>query len=105
MASEMKRMKLTMDEVFGMLPVDPDEVEIDRTNDWGNIREPNWTSPIKQFSLGLQNSKETVLSNMIAKKIGGNSVHLSDFLDYMTSSQSILFDFIYKLLDRIISKK
>jgi hypothetical protein len=97
--------KLTIEEVFGILPVDQDEVEIDRTNDWGSIRDPNWTSPLKKFNLGLQNSKETILSNMIAKKTNNNSICLSDFLDYMTSTQSILFDFMYKIIDRILTKE
>lgn len=104
MATEQKRLKLSLEEIFGILPVDEDEVEIERTPDLGNISSPNWDAPMKKFSLGLQNAKETVLSNMIAKKIN-NSPKLSDYLDFITTSQNMLFEFIYKLIDRILQRK
>jgi len=103
MALEMKRMKMSIEDIFGILPVDQDEIEIPRTNDLGNISDPNWSSPMKRFSLGLQNSKETILSNMIAKKTN-NFNQLSPFLDYMISTQNMIFDLIYKLLDKIGDK-
>ena len=97
-------MKLTMDEIFEILPVSQDEVETERTNDLGNITNPNWSGKMKQFSLGLQNSKETILSNMIAKKTSNNSLSLGDFLDFMRSSQQQIFDFMFRIIDRILSK-
>ena len=98
---------MTIEEVFGILPVSQDEVEIERTNDWGNITNPNWGGKMKEFSLGLQNSKETILSNMIAKKTNNNNEigSLGIFLDFMQSSQQQMFDLIYRIIERILNKK
>lgn len=104
MAIEQKRLKLTLDEVFDILPVPSEEVEIERTNDLGNISDANWNSPLKQFSLGLQNAKETTLSNMIATKLKDNSISLSMLLDFINTSQSAIFSFMLSIIDRLLSR-
>src|SRR3989304_4374125 len=99
MAEEMKRLKLSMDEVFGILqPLDYDEVETERTPDYGNVSNPNWNSKLKIFSLGLHNAKESTLSNMVAKKTSNSSLSLYDFLDFVKSQQRMFFDLISSII-------
>ena len=102
----MNKERLTIDEVFGILSPSSDEIEISRTPDLGKISDPNWSSTIKKFSLGLQNDKETTLSNMIAKKINKDETYgLSYFLDHMRISQELIFKFMLDIIDRLIAKE
>lgn len=96
-------MKLTIEEVFGILPPDQTEVSNERTPDLGNITNPNWSSKMKQFQLGLQNDKETVLSNMVSDKANVGS--LSYFLDFITSSQAQIFAFMLSVIEKILNKE
>ncbi len=100
MPRQKPRMSYTLDEVFGALPVSQDEVEIERTN--GTPLDPNWTGPMKKFSLGLSNARDTIASNMIAKKTASTSLSLSDFLDFINTTHMRLFDFIIHLIDKIL---
>ena len=100
MPIEHKRMKYTMDEIFGVVPPSQQEVETPRTPNIGDIREPNWDGPMDQFHLGLQNAHESVLSNMIADKTK-NSFGISDFLNYVEISHTKLFEFILSVLEKI----
>jgi hypothetical protein len=101
MPIERKKMIYTIDEIFGMMPVSSKEVETPRTNDLGNIREPNWDSKLKQFSLGLQNSKESILSNMIIDKMPSNTFGINDFLNYLETSQMRFFDFLMSVIEKM----
>jgi len=102
----MNKERLTIDEVFGILSPSSDEIEISRTPDLGKISDPNWSSTIKKFSLGLQNDKETTLSNMIATKINKNETYgLDYFLEHIQMTQKMLFTFILDIIDKLLKEK
>ena len=100
MPIERPKLRYSLDEILGVREPSPKEVEIPRTV--GLPSDPNFTEPMAEFSLGLQNSKETVLSNMIAEKTQGASFGLSEFLDCINTQQSRLFDFLYRIIERLL---
>lgn len=102
MPLEQKRLKFTLDEAFGIQPVSQEEVELNRTNDYETILDPNWQSQMTQFSMGMQNSRETILGNIMSSR--NEDFKLSEFLSFMSSSQAALFDFILSVLRLLIRK-
>lgn len=101
MPVERPRLKYTLEEVFGMTAVPQKEVETPRTVDFGDVSSPDWTSSMKKFSLGLQNSQATILSNLVAEKVN-KGFGISDFLAYLDTSQGKLFQFMLSVLERMI---
>ena len=104
MPEEQPRLKYSIDEVFGIMIPDEDEIETPRTPDFGSIRSPNWSEPTKIFQIGLHNSESSILSNMIAKKTKQDSLSLYDFLDFARSTQRMLMDFITQIIERLLDK-
>ena len=100
----MKRLKLNLDEVFGVLLPSQEEVEIPRTPDWGKPTSPNWSEKTKIFSLGCHNAENSILSNMIASKTKSEPYGLNDFLDFAKSSQRMLIELINSILDKLLAR-
>lgn len=101
MPVERPRLRYSIEEVLGMLPVSQKEVELPRTNDFGNSSAPNWETSMQRFTLGLQNAKETTLSNSMADKMN-KGFGISDFLRYLDTNQMRLFDFVLSAIERVM---
>ena len=104
MPLENKRMKYTLEEVLGHMPVPDEELEITRTNNMADSIDPNWESPFKKWSMGLRNSNDTKLANIINARTN-SPFGISDFLDFVHRSQLQIFDFMYRVIDRLLSKE
>lgn len=101
----MAGIKLDIDEVFGIMIPDEEEVEVGRTPDFGSLSKgPNWNAQTKVFQLGMHNAENSILSNMIAKKTRQDSLSLYDFLDYARSTQRMLMDFISEIITKMLDK-
>jgi hypothetical protein len=103
MPQENKRLKFTLEEVLGHKPVPDEELEISRTNDFGDAWDSNYESAYKRWSLGLRNSADTKLANIVTKHLK-ESFNLSDFLEFLRWNQLQLFQFMSTIIDKILSK-
>ena len=104
MAVENKRMKYTLEEVLGHLDIPDEEIEITRTNDMADSLDPNWDTPFKKWSMGLRNSNDTKLANIIGAKTN-TLFSLNDFLDFVRWNQMQIFSWMAGIIDKILSRK
>lgn len=84
---------------------EPGPVELEKTPNFGNIVvDPNWTSPLTKFDLGLFNDKESVLSDLIAKKLNKKlpetslNFKISDLISSFMTSHLFLLKLLMVLL-------
>lgn len=98
-------MAFNLEEVYKIEPLEKEEIELEKTNDFEDLLSPNWTNKVKRFNLGLENSKSTVLSNMTADKINKikstNDWLLSELIQLISTSHL----FVLRLLARLLLKE
>ena len=100
----MPGLKYNIDEVFGIMIPDEEEVEVGRTPDFGSLSKgPNWNDQTKVFQLGMHNAENSILSNMIAKKTK-DSLSLYDFLDFARSTQRMMMEFLTTIIEKMLDK-
>jgi hypothetical protein len=101
----MPGLKYNIDEVFGIMIPDEEEVEVGRTPDFGSLSKgPNWNDQTKVFQLGMHNAENSILSNMISSKMKKNAPSLYDFLDAIQSQQRLWMELITNIIDKILEK-